>query len=243
MDFLHDNYSTFPLLSLLFAGLLMYLFLRFIRFIIPRLTKNRLLRDWFNKYFSMFELFTWLLLSLWFLPFMMQKHIYAGGGLLLIIVSIFIWIAWFGLKDLVAGFIFKTNSGLHIAEQIEIGEYKGVIIKMGFRNLILETPEGNYISLPFSQIINKPIIKVSSAEIRHNRTFEMEVNPVDNIPKLTNEIAQKISMHPRSSIMEQPKVELVSESGDKLILRVKIYAVEKKYLGLIEEDIRNAFEA
>jgi small-conductance mechanosensitive channel len=221
----------------------MHLFLRFLRFIIPRLAKSRLLRNWFNKYFSMFELFTWLLLSLWFLPFMMHKHIYAGSGLLLIILSIFIWIAWFGLKDLIAGFIFKTNSGLHIAEQIEIGEYKGVIIKLGFRNLILETPEGNYISIPFSQIINKPIIKVSSAEIRHNRIFDMEVKRVENIQKLTQEIAQKISMHPRSSILEQPKVELIGESGDNLTLRLKIYAVENKYLSLIEEDIRSAFEA
>ena len=241
MNFLHDNYSTFPLLSLLFAGLLMYLLLRSIRFIVPRLTRNRNMRDWFLKYFPMFELFVWLVLGLWFLPFLMHKHLYAGGGLLLMILAIFIWIAWFGLKDLVAGFIFKTNSGLHMDEQIEVGEYKGVIIKMGFRNLVLETQAGNYISLPFSQIINKPIIKVSATDIRHSKLFELHTQKSDNIQKLAQDIAAKISMHPRSSITEKPLVELVEEQDEALVFRVKIYAVEKKYLSLIEEDIKSFF--
>ena len=243
MNFLHDNYSTFPLLSLIFASILMFLFLRFLRFVIPMVFKKRQLREILQKYFSIFELFTWILLALWFLPYLLQKHVYAGVGLIIVIFALFVWISWFGLKDLVAGFIFKTNSGLQINEHIQIGNHKGVLVKMGFRNLILDTNSGNFVSIPYSIIINLPIEKISSKEIRHNKLFELKTKRKENIQKLTMEMLTFILMHPRASLREKPLVELLKEDAQHLYFRVKIYAIENKYLPLIEEDFRKKFEA
>lgn len=240
MDFnyLEHNYSTFPLISLFFAGILVFLLLRLVRFIIPYIAKNRNLRDWFFKYFSLFELFIWILVGLWFLPYLMSKHIYAGYGLALILFGIFIWIAWFGLQDLIAGFIFKNNSGIKKSEHIKIGDVQGSIVKLGYRNLILDTASGNFVSLPYSKIIRQSIIRISSAEIRHSITFELKTAKVENIQKISNDISARIIMHPRSSLTEKPNVELIREEADYLVFSIKVFAIENKFLSVIEEDLK-----
>lgn len=241
LKYLENNYSAFPVISLLITGLVVLLLLRLLRFIIPYIAKNRNIRDWINRYFSLFELFVWVLVGLWFLPYLMRKHIYAGYGLALILFSIFIWISWFGLKDLIAGFIFRSNSGLKKADHIEIGTIKGNILKMGYRNLVLDNASGNFISLPYSQIINQPITKLSSTEIRHSNTFELITSKIDNIQKLSSEITSRVIMHPRSSLVEKPIVELIKDEKETLIFKVRIFAIENKFLSIIEEDLREYF--
>jgi len=242
MNYLEQNYSAFPVLSLILMGLLVYFVLRIFRFAIPYVAKNRNLREWLGQYFSLFELSVWVVFALWFLPNLMRKNIYAGIGLSLILIAIFIWIAWFGLRNLVAGFIFKSNSGLKIGEQIQIGDQSGIILKLGYRNIVLDSANGNMVSLAYSQITNLPLIKISSNEQRHSTSFELHTAKTDNILKLTNEIKAKILMHPRCSLTEQPKVELLQEQGQKMLFSIKIFAVENKYLSVIEEYIKVNFE-
>jgi len=239
LNYLEHNYSTFPLVSLFFAGILISLLLHLIRFLIPYIAKNRGLKNWLQKYFSLFELFVWILLGLWFLPYLMEKHHFAGYGLAFILFAIFVWISWFGIKDLVAGFIFKSNSDLNINEHIRIGNFEGSIVKMGYRSLTLDTASGNFVNLPYSQILNESIVRISSSEIRHSISFELQTNKVENIQKISNEIAAQIMMHPRSSLVEKPKVELISEQADHLLFKVKIFAIENQFLSVIEEDLRN----
>jgi small-conductance mechanosensitive channel len=168
----------------------------------------------------------------------MSKHIYAGYGLALILFGIFVWIAWFGLQDLIAGFIFRSNSGLNISEQIQIGDVQGSIVKMGYRNLILDTASGNFVSLPYSKIIRQSIIRISSTEIRHSISFELRTAKVENIQKISNDISARIIMHPRSSLTEKPDIELIKEEDNYLIFSVKVFAIETKFLSVIEEDLK-----
>jgi len=168
----------------------------------------------------------------------MSKHIYAGYGLALILFGIFIWIAWFGLQDLIAGFIFKNNSGIKKSEHIKIGDVQGSIVKLGYRNLILDTASGNFVSLPYSKIIRQSIVRISSAEIRHSITFELKTAKVENIQKISNDISARIIMHPRSSLTEKPNVELIKEEADYLVFSIKVFAIENKFLSVIEEDLK-----
>ena len=241
MNYLEQNYSAFPVLSLILMGLLVYFVLHILRFSIPYVSKNRNLKEWFSQHFSLFELSVWVVFALWFRPNLMRKNIYAGVGLGLILLAIFVWIAWFGLRNLVAGFIFKSNSGLKIGEQIQIGDQTGVILKLGYRNIVLDAANGNMVSLAYSQIMNLPLIKISSNEQRHSTSFELHTAKTENILKLTNEIKAKILMHPRCSLTEQPKVELLQEQEHKMLFSIKIFAVENKYLSVIEEYIKGAF--
>ena len=57
MNYLEQNYSTFPILGLLLTGIAVYFLLRLLRFTIPYIAKNRNVREWINQYFSLFELF------------------------------------------------------------------------------------------------------------------------------------------------------------------------------------------
>jgi len=242
MNYLEHNYSAFPVMSLILLGLLVFFVLRILRFSIPYLSKKRKLKEWLNQYFSLFELSVWVVFALWFLPKLMHKHIYAGIGLGFILLAVFIWIAWFGLKNLIAGFIFKSTNGLKVGQQIRIGDQAGVILKLGYRNIVLDTANGNMLSLSYSQIIGLPLIKVNSTDQRHSKSFELQATKTDNILKLSNEIKAKILMHPRCSLTEQPKVELIQEQEQKMLFRIKIYALEHKYLSVIEEYIKGIFE-
>ena len=241
MNYLEHNYSAFPVLSLILTGLVIYFILRLIRFSIPYVVKNRVLREWINQYFSIFELLIWIIFALWFLPYLMRRNPYVGYGVIFILFSIFLWISWYGLRNLIAGFIFRSNQGLKIGEHIQIGDDKGIIVKLAYRSIILHTASGNLVSIPYSQIMNKPLIKISSIELRHSTTFKLLTTKVENIQKLSNDITAKILMHPRCSLTEKPKVELLQEQDDKMLFSIKIFAIENKYLSVIEEYVKNAF--
>jgi small-conductance mechanosensitive channel len=238
MNYLEHNYSAFPVLSLLLLGLLVYFVLRLIRFAIPYIAKNRNFREWITQYFSLFELFVWITFLLWFLPYLVHRNIYAGVGLGLILLAIFIWIAWFGLRNLIAGFIFKSNNGLKIGQLIQIDDERGTIVKLGYRNIILDTTKGNLVNIPYSQITNKSLIKINSTEQRHSITFKLKTPKTKNIKKITTDISAHILMHPRCSITEKPNIELLEEQENEMIFSIKIFAVENKYLSTIEEDIK-----
>jgi len=242
MNYLEHNYSAFPVLSLFITGIAVYFLLRLLRFIIPYIAKHRKAREWIHQYFSLFELFIWVVFTLWFLPYLMHRNLYAGYSLAFILMAIFIWVSLYGLRNLIAGFIFRSNNGLKIGEHIQIGEYKGSIVKMAYRSIILDSANGDLISLPYSKIVNQALIKISSTELRHSHSFNLETAKAKNIQKLTNEIISKALMHPRYSLTESPKVELVQELDDKMLFSVKIFAIENKYLSIIEEYLKLEFE-
>jgi len=242
MNYLEHNYSAFPILSLIITGIAVYFLLRLIRFSIPYIAKNRKVRDWANQYFSLIELFVWIVFSLWFLPYLMHRNLYAGYSLAFILLAIFTWIAIYGLRNLIAGFIFRSNHGLKVGEHIQIGEFNGSIVKLAYRSIVLDTSNGDLVSLSYSQIVNQPITKISSTDLRHSHTFVLETAKSENIQKLTNDIISSITAHPRSSLTEAPKVDLQNESGDKMQFSIKIFAIENKYLSVIEEYLRSKFE-
>jgi len=242
MNYLEHNYSAFPVLSLLLTGMMVFFVLRLLRFLIPYIAKNRTIRNWISQYFSLFELFIWVVFSLWFLPYLMHRNIYTGYGLAFILLAIFTWIAIYGLRNLIAGFIFKSSNGLKVGEHIQIGEHNGIIEKLAYRSIIIDAANGDLISLPYSKIINQALIKISSTELRHSHSFNLETAKEQNIQKLSNDILSKIMMHPRSSLTEKPMVELLQEQDNTMLFSIKIYAVENKYLSVIEEYLKNEFE-
>jgi small-conductance mechanosensitive channel len=66
------------------------------------------------------------------------------------------------LRDIIAGLIVPFENHIEKGNKVRIGGTYGEIIKTGFRETLLKTPDGNTVVLPNSQIIKETIVSISA---------------------------------------------------------------------------------
>jgi small-conductance mechanosensitive channel len=151
------------------------------------------------------------------------------------------WAAWIGLRDYVAGAIFKTNHDLRQNDSVRIGDFSGKIVKFAANKLVLETGSGEIIYLPYGNLFGKAIIKSHPAETILNYTFRFEVPKGSNILEITEKVYADIINLPWSSLKKGPQVKPLKETATGYILEATVFSMEKEYFSQIEKVIKERY--
>ncbi|OYT11616.1 MAG: hypothetical protein B6I18_03530 [Bacteroidetes bacterium 4572_112] len=238
MDNITTHISAFPLIELLLGIIIIFSFLRILKITLLRIVKRAKHISKINRYYSIFELFTWLLYLIWILPHFFDINTSLGIILSLVLVIAILLISWYAGKDFISGFIIKSNTGFKLNARIKTDDFDGVIIEFYSRNLKLLNDDGGKLLIPYSNLIGKNILIKNNDKARTSKHITLKLKSEGNYEELINQLKFKIMMHPKTLVNITPTINIIRQKKDVILVDINISARDSKGLTEIENFLK-----
>lgn len=153
-----------------------------------------------------------------------------------------IWSFWFAIQDFVSGLILKWEDTYTVGDLITVDGTSGKILKIGYRSLEIETPDGQRVKMPYAKLARSQVIKADVDEVVWTHTFQVKLP--QNLP--TEEAMRWLRLmaanHIWSAVNRIPRVTWLGtsdQSGENLY-EVTVYTLDPGKRNAIEMAIKTA---
>ena len=187
--------------------------------------------------FTTVELVLWMLYFFWTVDRLFERKSYYDYLFVGLVFIFVILLAWFYVKDLVAGSLFKIQHNPKPGRFLQAENIEGVIRKAGATHLTLETPDGELIKIPFSKLQGSVITQGYPKE--HAGDFRLHLRLEKSIPK--EEAIARIRasvLHDPYCVFKKPvEVKPLEEDEETCTYEVTVTAISAQFLSGMENRI------
>ena len=236
------EFTKYPLLLFMLYSIVILIVLRISSLLIKRYTREKLVLKWVRQNFSALELSIWLLFILWFLPGLYKQNLVYGITLSIITFIILLWLGWFLLREVVAGFILRNNPALKVGNQIEIEKKIYHIQRFNAQNVELKDDDGNMRFIPNSYFLHHKWTLIVDEELVFSKSILMQIKAIESKDKLLEDIKRFLINQPQYALKYSPQVQKISQGKDSMELKVVFYSLQSSHLHEMENLLRERFE-
>lgn len=218
-------------------GVLIYVFLKVINTLFIYINKKY--TKWTRRFnlLPAIEFFIWLIYIFWAIDFLFKNKFYYQYLVISLVFILVVFLAWFVVKDFIAGIVFKAQNDLQKNNSIQLGKTSGKIKSQHATHLKVETSSGQIVKIPYSKL-NQEIISEAS-ESTTVEEFKFKINVAKN--KSKQDIEEKIRFlvinSPWSNLNVSPVIKFLSDNESTFTFEVLINTLNHKHMRLIEESI------
>lgn len=242
MKYLTNDISAYSVIGFIILVILLAVLLNAIRRVMPLLIKRKSLLSNIRRRISLFELLIWFGLTLWTIPILLSANTIYGILLILMVIITLVLVSWYAGRDIISGFVIRSNIGVKVGAHIKVDELEGEILSFYPRNLKLQDDHGIKIVVPYLTLIGKPIIFNSLNKTRVSGHQQFAVNTKLTFEELSEKIKFFIMTHPKALINVYPIISILSKGNDELELDIKMSAQDDKGLLEMEFDLKKFVE-
>jgi hypothetical protein len=217
---------------------LLFLMIRAIRLGLKRLLNRYSGLEYLSNLKLVIELIIWLIYIVWATEYLFREKFFYQY---LVYTMIFIttgFVAWFLLKDIFAGIIFRIRHNLKNDSYICAGELMGQIKSQHLTCLKLLTDNGHLLSIPYSRIIQEVITELAQASTSGDHVFHLKVDSSISKTNAESLIRNTLLNNPWSNLKEEPRLRFMEEDENGYIYEISFHPMNIKKMNFI----RIAFE-
>ncbi|TVQ91855.1 MAG: hypothetical protein EA393_04285, partial [Bacteroidetes bacterium] len=244
MDTTTFNIFQFSIIVFLMVGAIIFVFFRLFKYLMQFIRLPLQQVDFFNKYLPLAELIIWILFLLWSIQYLGSRGQIITLVPLLVFIILILYLAWYSMKDITAGVIFKTGKTHHINDHISVSGITGKITAMGLRNLEIEDYSGQIVTIPYSKIVGNIMLKSypSQSLLSHNFQMKIAVNENIDIFQTIENMRTSILTLPWSSQKKEPKIIVETETDDFFTLSITIFSLDESYFKKTEKYLQEQYK-
>ena len=167
------QFSSFEIIGFAAFAFVLFLVLKAAAKGLPFIIKKQEYKKTFAKYFTLAEVFIWILYTIFVIQQLSDSNqLYSFGLFILLMVAGF-WMLWYYIKNYISGGVFKLNAKFELNDTVQINEFQGKIVGLGNHRLELESENGEIIYIPYSQLSDTVIVKLHPGEMVLSHAFTM----------------------------------------------------------------------
>jgi small-conductance mechanosensitive channel len=229
-------------LMFLFNALLILAFFRLVKYLIPymRLTSSQ--SEFVNKNLPVAELAAWIIFLVWAMQYMVVRGYLLTLFPVLVFTIIILYLAWYGLKDLIAGVVFRSSYSLNINDHISVMGIAGKITAISPTRIELEDHSGQIISIPYGKMAGNVVLRQypSQTILSHHFMFEVpQTESPEDVFVIMEKLRITILALPWASQKKAPKITVEEQHTDHLILGITIFSIDESYFTRMEKILEN----
>ena len=200
--------------------------------------------EFFNKYLPVAELIVWIIFLLWSIQYLGNRGQLITLVPFLVFIILILYLAWYSLKDITTGVIFKTGKTHHINDHISVVGITGKITAMGLRNLEIEDYSGQIVTIPYSKIVGNIMLKSypSQSLLSHNFRMKIASNENTDIFRTIENMRTSILTLPWSSQKKEPKISIDMETDQYCTLSITIFSLDESYFKKTEKYLQEQYK-
>ena len=193
--------------------------------------------DRLNRMQPLFEFVGMLIILFWgvWILFKGQK-IYLTVMISLLTGGV-LWSIRFFFSDLVAGIILRAENLFEPGDSIMMEDQEAIISSVGIRCLSVVKADGTTIRIPYSHLVNSPLMKPTVHTAAKSHSFEFRLEKEAGVMELGTRIKIAALNSAWSIPTLTPGVELLHEGETKCNFKVTVYALKSEHFAEIERNV------
>jgi small-conductance mechanosensitive channel len=230
------------ILIFLTAGLGLFTFFRLSSRFAGSLVMKRKSLKFILRILPFVEFLAWTVFALWMLKTFLSE--WEGYSLLTtaIITIVILTIAWYFLRDFIAGIIMKAENAFTLNQQMNTPEISGTIKKIGYRSLEVECESGQFSKVPYSRLSGQIFSIQAPAETMLAHELVLQLPASQNIEDVKEQIVKELLLLPWVSVNHDPVIKTIQESGETITLKISYHTSNDNMASDINQHIRKRFE-
>lgn len=154
--------------------------------------------DAFGRYLPVLngvQLVLWITLVFWALHEVFGQKSYYTYLLVVLVIITAVLIAWYYLRDILAGFIFRMKHNPRLNQWMESDLRSGAVQGIGLTFITTEAADGQWYRIPYSQLVNQTVVlrtkhDYSSGEV----VLRVRIPPIANPGLFEQQVRQTLVM-------------------------------------------------
>jgi small-conductance mechanosensitive channel len=159
-----------------------------------------------------------------------------------IVTIVLLTIAWYFLRDFIAGIIMKAENAFTTNQHIRTPEISGTIKKIGYRSLEVEGESGHFSKVPYSRIYGQIFSIQAPAETMLAHELVLQLPATQNLEDVKEQIVKELLLLPWVSVNHDPVIKTMQESGETITLKISYHTSNDSMASDINQHIRKRFE-
>ncbi|KIG13822.1 hypothetical protein DB30_07535 [Enhygromyxa salina] len=150
-------------------------------------------------------------------------------------------VLWFPIRDFVNGMLIRAGQQCEVGDRVVVEERAGVVRRLGYRTLTLETDDGTEVFVPYGRLSRGAIVRTRRVEGVHRYGFDVELDvglgegEGEGDPLAAMALIKGLAMNSHwSSVVREPEVEALAGGG----VRVCVFALGREHGPAIEAAVR-----
>ncbi len=158
------------------------------------------------------------------------------------ICCLLIGLSWSLIKDIFSGILLRTEGIFTYNSHIKSHGMEGVVKKLGFRALEIETDRGETVRIPYSIIDRETTIRSYPIESIKSHTFHILLDKSKEFLTYKEQIKKALLNNHYTSLRKNPVIKMKADSNGKYQLMVTAYIMDDRYSERVEQYIKSQFE-
>jgi small-conductance mechanosensitive channel len=226
--------SGLGLVAVLLFAFVLFGVLGGLRWLLGLVPMSKARRAALSRFRPVFEALVTVIYLLIAVPIVFKGHDEFTPLVLAVLLFGLIAISWAAIRDFVNGMFIKAGELCEPGDYVEVDDKAGVVKRLGYRVLTLETDEGAEVFIPYGRLSRRSMVRTPRAEGVYRHGFEIELPPeLDPVVGVTRVKQLAMSSH-WSSVVREPEVEPLAGGA----LQVRVFALGREHGPAIEAVIR-----
>jgi hypothetical protein len=184
----------------------------------------------------------WYLYGLWLL-----RRWFSENSLYPIVILFYfaipsLLVAWFILRDILAGAVFSGRTQFHLNHNIQCGDLSGRIIAKGITHLAVQTDNGGTARIPYSRLSGEIVTERSENTESDYYRIRLSVRGKKSPQFLQADLARDVRATPWASTATPPLVQLQKQTDISCEFEVLFRSLNSRHAARVERILRDAYE-
>ena len=213
------------------------------RWALQRIKIRNLAFDYFKRFVPVLEIIGWSAFTIWLLNILFATYSYYQYIQLAIIILVVVIIAWFLLRDFVAGGIIKARFNLTKGQKIRYNTIDGEVRKTGLLALTIRDENGADMIIPYTKVNQKDIRLNYSKNGNTETSFTVTIKSQLNSNDLSSKMQELIINSAFCSTKHKPKIQVIEEIRNRFQIEVTCQPISgdgiEKLKLMLEQNLEN----
>jgi len=228
-------------LIVLLIGLAIYIVFRVARLLLAKPGNHR----WRSSSMILVpvEMVIWTAFFFWAVERLFSERSYYGYVFTTLLLVGFGFLAWFYLKEVVAGAFFKVQHNPRTGRHLHLGNLEGVIKRISATHLSLDTPEGDNVKVPFSRLVTNVFSLGVHKEQARDFRFKFKLDKRWEKDETIKRIRTALILSPYCSFKEPVDIRIEDEDTSSYSCEIAVRPLSQDFEGKIEKGLRKAMDS
>jgi small-conductance mechanosensitive channel len=240
VEFATISFSGWPLVEALTSGivlLVVFWLLHRVLDLIPRLRAQPGL----HRILSGIEAIVWVAYAFWAIERIFVDSLYSSVATLSLLAVLGVLLAWFVIKDWVAGVVLRVQDVYESDQFLELGERRGRVTRLGHLTIEIEHENGDRVKIPYSRISGQ-IHSIHHPDALSNYyRFRIVVPRPVSVADASLALRTAILNTPWSSSNRPIRINLLDTTQETHTFEAVVYATRQSFAQSIEDAVRQEF--
>jgi small-conductance mechanosensitive channel len=222
------------IIALIIAALF-FLFLKVIKLVLKSLLKRYTKLNSIENLIIATELIIWLTYIFWMTDFLFRGKFYYSYLVYTMILIIAGFVAWFLLKDIFAGIIFRFKHNLKTDSYVRAGNLSGRIKSQHLTYIKILTDNGQIIRVPYSRIIHEVIAELAYPGAPEEHIMHLRVDLSTGNKSTAESLIRVVVLNtPWSNFKEEPVIKFIKENNEGYFFEISLLSSNRRHIEFIE---------